>query len=731
MVLIKKQNTTSSNGQQQDVPILNSNAINQTSGLPDHPPSYSLHDGPVGLQLHHIASKDALVVKVQPPQAPEKELHHVPCDIVLVIDVSGSMGTAAPVPGEDASEDTGLSVLDLTKHAAYTIIETMNEGDRLGIVTFCTKSKVVQTLQPMTLDKKEQARKRIKALRPIDSTNLWHGILDGVKLFDKGQSERVPAIMVLTDGMPNHMSSIHTFGFGYSLRSGLLKSLAEFSGGNYAFIPDAGMIGTVFVHAVANLQSTFASNAKLTLKYAAPVDIQQTMGDSVEKESPKATDDMNMELTIPLGNIQYGQSRDVWLNINKIPNLQTEKSGLNSLIVDATLTFQEQQKPSPITVRASLYRSMLDTSTMSDAEIAYHESRARLCNFLSSLFPIGSDGEHRAAAWPSKLDEKTAELTQLINNLPARNFTDEQNKSLMEDLNGEQPKGQISMALSTSEFFVKWGQHFLPSYLNAHTRQICNSFKDSGPLQYSVNSPLFAACRTRLDDIFDNLPAPEPSRTIYSQSGAVVSRGHVSMARYRNSGGVCFAGSTPVELASGRTMDIRKLKRGMKVRTPVGVRKVAMVLKTSVTGETLCRMGSLLVTPWHPISVDGKTWDFPANRADKAVLYTGAIYSVLLQQDGNSSAHAIRVAGTWGVTLGHGVTRGNDVRAHEFFGDYMRVAKGLMTLPSAGRVGVVLGQGVKRDENSGMVSGFMGSGAKLAVPKGLREKTMAARKMIA
>ena len=37
-------------------------------------------------------------------------------------------------------------------------------------------------------------------------------------------------------------ATIHTFGFGYSLRSGLLKSIAEVGGGNYSFIPDSGMI---------------------------------------------------------------------------------------------------------------------------------------------------------------------------------------------------------------------------------------------------------------------------------------------------------------------------------------------------------------------------------------------------------------------------------------------------------------------------------------------------------
>lgn len=37
-------------------------------------------------------------------------------------------------------------------------------------------------------------------------------------------------------------ATIHTFGFGYNLRSGLLKSIAEFGNGDYSFIPDAGMI---------------------------------------------------------------------------------------------------------------------------------------------------------------------------------------------------------------------------------------------------------------------------------------------------------------------------------------------------------------------------------------------------------------------------------------------------------------------------------------------------------
>lgn len=158
------------------------------------------------LTIHPIQAQESLLVKIQPPTNPQRQINHVAVDIVLVIDISGSMGARADVPGEDDSESPGLSVLDLVKHATMTIIESLNEGDRLGVVTFCSRSRVVQELTRMTDENKKATRDRIRGIGRLDSTNMWHGMLDGLKLFEKGGlSERVPSMMVLTDGMPNHM----------------------------------------------------------------------------------------------------------------------------------------------------------------------------------------------------------------------------------------------------------------------------------------------------------------------------------------------------------------------------------------------------------------------------------------------------------------------------------------------------------------------------------------------
>ena len=117
----------------------------------------------------------------------------------------------------------------------------------------------------MTNENKAETLKKIDNMQPLNLTNLWHGIRDGLALFSEGEdgqpgsTGRVPALLVLTDGVPTYMcpprgyisqlrsmeplpATIHTFGFGYSLKSGLLKSIAEIGGGNYSFIPDAGML---------------------------------------------------------------------------------------------------------------------------------------------------------------------------------------------------------------------------------------------------------------------------------------------------------------------------------------------------------------------------------------------------------------------------------------------------------------------------------------------------------
>ncbi|KAL2172696.1 hypothetical protein VTG60DRAFT_4142 [Thermothelomyces hinnuleus] len=734
------------------------------------------------VQLHPFKSDDqrgGLIVKVQPPKEPaNRELHHVPCDIVLCIDVSRSMNAAAPAPAtsDGDQEYTGLTVLDLVKHAARTILETLDERDRLGIVTFSTEAQTIQGLTPMTAEKKASLVKKINSLQGVSMTNLWSGIRQSLELFDTDSGGRVPALLILTDGIPNLKcpprgyipklqsmeplpATIHTFGFGYNLRSGLLKSIAEFGGGNYSFIPDAGMVGTVFIHAVANLQSTFANNAKLRLTYPSYLQLEETTGEAVGRQMPVELEgdvpEPMTSLTILLGNIQFGQSRDIYLrygndHANPLDSPTSEAAERQGppTIITAVLEYQHF---TPTVHRTVAHQHPFSFSpSIPAAEIAYHMSRAAVVAFLSTICPLNPQLEHEPLTQARRPPDLPQLLQSLVSALPAAKpecaNSHEGCRALLTDLCGSPSlatqaadpatwTGQIALALVDSDHYHRWGIHYLPSLAGAHARQVCNSFKDAGPLRYGVDSPLFQRCRDRLDEAFDNLPPPEPApQPVFGHSSTLPYQPVVSMHRYNNAMNGCFAGESGVLLAggplAGKVVRLAQLRKGMEVVTPKGPRKVMKVLRMPVRGVEMCVISGggheepVLVTPWHPVALreDGGGWQFPRDLALRSVRYTGAVYSVLLERDGDVDAHAILIGGVWGVTMGHGLTqegRRRDVRTHQFYGDYNRVRRALARLPEQPG-GVITGGGLTRDPETGLVNGF-------STPKGTQVKLLTRR----
>merc|ERR1712134_187509 len=98
------------------------------------------------------------------------------------------------------------------------------------------------------------------------------GMLSSLFPEDTSHHNRLTHVLLLTDGVPtcnppkgkgtecehlreykeNHGGelpcTLTTFGFGYNLMSQMLTEISEIGGGSYAFIPDSGLVGTVFVN---------------------------------------------------------------------------------------------------------------------------------------------------------------------------------------------------------------------------------------------------------------------------------------------------------------------------------------------------------------------------------------------------------------------------------------------------------------------------------------------------
>ena len=72
-------------------------------------------------------------VQLRPPEATER----TPLDVVCVVDTSGSMCVNASLQGADGAEleNDNLEILDLAKHSLATVIESLQPGDRLALVS--------------------------------------------------------------------------------------------------------------------------------------------------------------------------------------------------------------------------------------------------------------------------------------------------------------------------------------------------------------------------------------------------------------------------------------------------------------------------------------------------------------------------------------------------------------------------------------------------------------------
>jgi hypothetical protein len=505
--------------------------------------------------------------------------------------------------------------------------------------------------------------------------------------------DRFSTLFLLTDGLPNvnpprghipmlkaylaaldnsHIFNINTFGFGYSLDSPLLLEIAQVGGGGYSFIPDSGIVGTVFVNAVANAYAIYAPRVRLDIELADGVTLEAKGGFPVTKTTWGAQ--------IAAGDLQFGQTMDLVLLLSEIPKNIT-----------ATLNY----RPSTSSEDHKVNSTLGDNTDL--ATIKYHAARLE---FVETIWSIKKSDLESSVKSLEALSNSIITSPVLANHADAL--------ALEKDISGE-----AILALQSANY-NRWGRHYLPSLARSHQRQQCGNFKDPGLQVYGRDSKVFIEERDKLDAAFMALPPPKPSVRHNRHGASAAPRQLKSMSAYYSVSGPCFAGDCLVALPEGRYARVNELKRGMEVRTLTGTNKIAAVMRTHIpSGEALlCSIGDLKVTPWHPVLSEKETkrWIFPAHLTTPKLLACDAVYSVLLLPDrGDPDAHSLSISGVWCVTMGHGLTTGSsDVRSHTFLGNYERVLKELSTLEGFfDSDGLVQCVGTRRDPSGGTICGFV------------------------
>lgn len=607
------------------------------------------------ISLNVINTMNQIHVEVDIPDSNTR----APVNMVLVIDVSASMGSEATMKNDQGQEEShGFSLLDIVKQASHTVRVCLNEKDCLSIVSYSREGTVVQPPTAMDQTGNMASKVAIDSLHPDANTNIWDGLLKALDLCKNSSSpERVNKILLLTDGQPNvipprgHVgmlrkyrdsngelpASVDTFGFGYNLDSVDLNNIAQECMGSYGFIPDSAMVGDLFSNCLASVLSTASPQSQIMLELPE--------GFTLDPRNPVMANH-TYELTswgikVDLGSLHYGQRKWITFNLQNY-DVNNISDIVATVKYDHFNEFKQLSKnclPNTVSLQSGL-----------------EVTRQQFVEVVSQAWQIMRSGD---------IDCARTMIKALIDDIKAsNNSTNAYIKDLLIDL-----QEQVSIAFSKSEYWEKWGKHYIPSLVRAHQLQRTNNFKDPGVQHYA--GPLFTRYRDDADDNYNKLPAPTPSANVsrgYGSSHLRSMPAPTTMASYNTRGGVCFHGDCIVQLFNGNQVKVSEVTAGMKVLTSNKDMNyqdtIECVLKTVFKNKK-----TLLVTlengwkgtPWHPIKTPGG-WKFPCDLAPPLEEDCLAVYSFVLK-----NRSMLYINGTESATLGHGISD-DPVISHPYFG---------------------------------------------------------------
>jgi hypothetical protein len=618
-------------------------------------------------------------IKVKPPSYGNR----LPVGISLAIDVSDSMKAEASVQNEKI-EIVGYSRLDVVKHSANTVIESLGDNDVLSLTKFTTDSTLI--LPPMKMNSfgKKRALDCIKNLRPEHATNLWSGLeksLDATNssIFN-GTNKHV---LILTDGesntdpprgimaefnryieRTNSTVNVHTFAYGYNLDVKLLFDITKKSNGTYAYLPDCTMVGTVFINFLSYVMATISTNNMLSI-----VPLNGTVIDNVYGYSDSDPSNIN------IGNIQYGQSRDFVVRITPGSTAPYLKAVLNSTVEKEISTISTERNNDILLEFVRLRFVELLTPNVLSISANY--------GFIQSFYSEVFDLDLGDKAVPFLTDLKS---------------TDEN-------------EGQISKAFSKPEWYAKWGQYYIPAIRRANQLQYCNNFKDKTVAQYGGR--LFSELQDRSNDIFVRLIPPPPSlEHLYTASvapGTNTGTGtNAPRATLNATGGStgntigCFSGYGQIDTPTGKWY-VKEVHANDMIMTPDGPAKVLCVIKSKIRGG-LCKLvniDGLLITEWHPVRIKGKWYfpkEYPLGKYDE--FRCEYVYDFVLDK-----GHIALINGVECVTLAHNFQE--DIVKHSFFGTEA-VVRDLEKMPGwiDGQINIETSH-FTYDTNTGLINGWI------------------------
>ena len=194
----------------------------------------------------------------------EPNAQTAPLNLCLILDHSGSMNGRP---------------LETVKQAAHSIVDNLSPGDRLSIVVFDHKAKVLVPSQ--IIENPAEIKVEIDRLKASGGTAIDEGLRLGIEELAKAKKDSISQAFLLTDGENEHGDNerclklaklaasynltLSTLGFGNHWNQDVLEQIADAAGGSLSYIQQPEAAVSEFNRLFSRVQSVGLTNAHLLI----------------------------------------------------------------------------------------------------------------------------------------------------------------------------------------------------------------------------------------------------------------------------------------------------------------------------------------------------------------------------------------------------------------------------------------------------------------------------------
>ena len=540
----------------------------------------------------------------------------IPTSFICIIDVSGSMGSVCS--NKTGNESDGFSRLDLTKHSLNTTTEMLNEFDELVIIKFSTTAECVFQGK-MNPSGKAHAKEVISNLKPENSTNIWASLQ---LAYNRAKHTSNPNVkmLLLTDGESN-------------------------------IDPPMGILPTLEKFLKADTNADIRKIPITTFGFSCDID-SKLLFDIAELTNGgfNFIPDASMVGTTFINFLaNYLATENIYHNITIADNIPSDTQVFDIAEINPNELYE-----------------MIRFHTYQTLKLMCFTAKDKVLNSnVKTLFNKLKDYIERTIK-QFKDNEINPVYYKMIVELYKDFKSDDENEE------------QIYKAISSQQWFKKWGYHYLLSLGRAHNIRKCHNFRDKGVQLYGGTE--FEHLRDLTNDVFCQIPAPTPSVVSHNygyygsgnNSVSTIRSASISMSNYVDSCGPCFAPFCKIKLADESVKELQELD-GSELLFLDGsnVSKIKYITKTRVLAPNsitdMCTIKDLVITPWHPIYDNTQAkWVFPSELIKPVSMHIEYFYNIVLE-DG----YYVWINNIMCVSMGHSVSvfdEHNKILEHPYYG---------------------------------------------------------------